>query len=63
MPTMNVDQLVTCGIQAMKKAQDVKVNENNIDVLIVGNGQETKLLKEEEIRKYLEEIEGRMEVN
>ena len=63
MPTMSVDQLVTCGIQAMKKAQDVKVNENNIDVLVVGNGQETKLLQTEEIRRYLEDIEGRMEVN
>ena len=49
---MDKDNLIMNALKAIKKAQDVKVNGKNLDVLVVGKDQEAKLLKEEEIEKY-----------
>ena len=59
---MDKDNLIMNALKAMKKAQDVKVNGKNLDVLIVGKDQEAKLLSTEEIDKYLAEAENLMDV-
>ena len=59
---MDKDNLIMNALKAMKKAQDVKVNGKNLDVLVVGKDQEAKLLKEEEIEKYLADSENLMDV-
>lgn len=40
----------------MKKAQDIKLTEKNIDIGVVGLDLAYTKLKEEEIKKYLDEI-------
>ena len=59
---MDKDNLIMNALKAMKKAQDVKVNGKNLDVLIVGKDQEAKLLSTEEIDKYLADAENFMDV-
>ena len=59
---MDKDNLIMNALKAMKKAQDVKVNGKNLDVLIVGKDQEAKLLSTEEIDKYLADAENLMDV-
>ena len=59
---MDKDNLIMNALKAMKKAQDVKVNGKNLDVLIVGKDQEAKLLSTQEIDKYLADAENLMDV-
>jgi hypothetical protein len=40
----------------MKKAQDIKLTERNIDIGVVGVDLSYTKLKEEDIKKYLDEI-------
>ena len=61
--SMSDKELILCGIRAMKKAQDVKVNGQNLDVLIVGKDVPTKVLTEAEINAYLAEEENMMDIN
>lgn len=60
---MNTDDLIKEAIKAMKKAQDVKVNGNNLDICIVGKGDECKLLTSTQIENYLNEIDNKMEIS
>lgn len=60
---MDDKQLLLHGLRAMKKAQDVKVNGKNLDVLLVGKDCETKIFTEAEIDQLLAEEENMMDIN
>lgn len=60
--TMSQPDLIKNALKAMKKAQDVKINGNNVDVMVVGKDTNAKLLTPEEIDRYLGEIENAMDV-
>ena len=62
LPKMNKDDLIKIALEATKKAEDVKVNGNNLDVIIVGKDETTKLLSVEEIDNYLKEIDNKMDI-
>jgi 20S proteasome subunit alpha 6 len=59
---MNKDALIKIALEATKKAEDVKINGNNIDVIIVGKDETTKLLSVDEINHYLNEIDNKMDL-
>lgn len=61
--TMDDKELILYGIRAMKKAQDVELNGKNIDVLIVGKDNETKIFTEAEIDALLVDESNLMEVS
>ena len=46
LPKMSKDDLIKIALEATKKAEDVKVKVNNLDVIIVGKDETTKLLSE-----------------
>lgn len=60
---MNKEDLIKEAIKAMKKAQDVKVTGLNLDICVVGKGDECKLLTSTQIENYLNVIDNKMEVN
>ena len=62
LPKMSKDDLIKIALEATKKAEDVKVNGNNLDVIIVGKDETTKLLSVEEIDNYLKEIDNKMDI-
>ena len=45
--------MIKHAIAAMKKAQDIEVNEKNLDICIVGLNTEFKKLSENEIKGFL----------
>ena len=59
LPDMNKDELIKIALEATKKAEDVKIDGNNLDVIVVGKDETTKLLSIEEIDNYLKGIENR----
>ena len=61
--SMSDHDLILYGLKAMKKAQDVKVNGKNLDLLIVGKDCETKIYSEKEIDDLLKEEENMMDLN
>ena len=61
--SMSKDELIKTAIEAIKKAEDVKINGNNIDIIIVGKDETTKLLSVEEINNYLKELENKMDLS
>ena len=61
MENSSVEQLITLGIDAMKKALDVEVTVHNIAVSVVGLNQDFKILSADELRAYLGDGQG-MEV-
>ena len=60
---MSKNDLIKIALEATKKAEDVKVNGNNLDVIIVGKDETTKLLSVEEIDNYLKEIDNKMDLS
>ena len=63
LPNMTKDQLVKIALEATRKAEDVKVDGNNLDVIIVGKDETTKLLSVEEIDNYLKGVENKMDLS
>lgn len=57
----SVDQLITFGVEAMKKALDVEVTVHNIAVSVVGVNQDFKILSSDELRRFVGDNQG-MEV-
>lgn len=55
-PESSLEDLIRHAIKAMKKAQDIKLTEKNIDIGIVGLDLPFTKLKEEEIKTYLDAI-------
>ena len=60
---MSKDVLVKIALEATIKAEDVKVNGNNLDVIIVGKDETTKLLSIQEIDDYLKTIDNKMDLS
>ncbi len=60
---MNKDELIKIALEAARKAEDVKVDGNNLDVIIVGKDETTKLLSVEEIENYLKGVENKMDLS
>ena len=60
---MSKDDLVKIALEATIKAEDVKVNGNNLDVIIVGKDETTKLLSIQEIDDYLKTIDNKMDLS
>ena len=60
---MSKDELIKIGLEATKKAEDVKINGNNLDVIVVGKDETTKLLGIEEIDEYLKSIDNKMDLS
>ena len=50
-------------MEATKKAEDVKINGNNLDVIVVGKDETTKLLSIQEIDDYLKSIDNKMDLS
>ena len=63
LPTMSKEDLIKIALEATKKAEDVKINGNNIDVILVGKDETTKLLSIEEIDNYLKTIDSKMDLS
>ena len=62
-PNMSKDELIKIALEAARKAEDVKVDGNNLDVIIVGKDETTKLLSVEEIENYLKGVENKMDLS
>ena len=62
-PNMNKDELIKIALEATRKAEDVKVDGNNLDVIIVGKDETTKLLSVQEIDNYLKGVENKMDLS
>lgn len=62
MENMNKDDLIKIALEAMKKAEDVKVNGKNLDVLVVGKNDSAKILSPEKIDNYLSQLEDKMDI-
>ena len=62
MENMNKDDLIKIALEAMKKAEDVKVNGNNLDVLVVGKNDVVKILSPEKVDSYLSQLDDKMDV-
>ena len=60
---MNKDELIKIALEDARKAEDVKVDGNNLDVIIVGKDETTKLLSVEEIENYLKGVENKMDLS
>jgi 20S proteasome alpha/beta subunit len=63
LPNMSKDDLIKIALEATKKAEDVKVNGKNLDVIIVGKDETTKLLSTEEIDEYIKAIDNKMDLS
>lgn len=50
--------MVQHAIKAMKKAQDIEINEKNIDISVLGDKQNFEILKENEIKEQLKKLSG-----
>ena len=59
---MGRDDLIKTGLKAMKGALDVKVNGKNLDVMVVGEGENVRMLDDEEIEKFLNENGDNMDI-
>ena len=55
-PESSLEDLIKHAIKAMKKAQDIKLTDKNIDIGVVGVDLAYTKLKEEDIKKYLDQI-------
>jgi len=62
-PNMSKDELIKIALEAARKAEDVKVDGNNLDVIIVGKNETTKLLTVQEIDNYLKGVENKMDLS
>ena len=62
-PNMNKDELIKIALEATRKAEDVKVDGNNLDVIIVGKDETTTLLSAQEIDNYLKGVENKMDLS
>ena len=62
-PNMSKEELIKIALEATRKAEDVKIDGNNIDVIIVGKDETTKLLSVEEIDNYLKGVENKMDLS
>ena len=60
---MSKEELIKTALEATKKAEDVKIDGNNLDVIIVGKDETTKLLSIEEIDNYLKEVSDKMDLS
>ena len=60
---MTKDELIKIALEATKKAEDVKIDGNNLDVIIVGKDETTKLLSVEEIDNYLKGVADKMDLS
>ena len=60
---MDKDQLIKVALEATRKAEDVKVDGNNLDVIVVGKDETTKLLSVNEIDNYLKGVESKMDLS
>ena len=63
LPKMNKDDLIKIALEATKKAEDITINGKNLDVIIVGKDETTKLLSADEIDEYLKEIDNKMDLS
>ena len=63
LPTMSRNELIKIALEAVIKAEDVKINGKNIDVIVVGKDETTQLLSIENIEKYLESIGNKMDTS
>ena len=63
LPKMSKDDLVKIALEATRKAEDVKINGNNLDVIVVGKDETTKLLSIQEIDDYLKSIDNKMDLS
>ena len=59
---MNREDLIKSGLKAMKGALDVKVNGKNLDIMVVGIGENVSVLEEGEIDRLLQENGEDMEI-
>ncbi len=55
-PESSLEDLIKHAIKAMKKAQDIKLTDKNIDIGVVGVDLAYTKLKEEDIKKYLDQM-------
>ena len=60
---MSKDELIKIALEAMKKAEDVTIKENNIDIIIVGKDEKTKLLNSDEKGCYLKSLDNIMDLS
>ena len=63
LPNMSLNELIKIALEATKKAEDVQINGNNLDVIVVGKDETTKLLSIEEIDNCLKEIDNKMDLS
>ncbi len=63
LPNITKDGLIKIVLEAIKKAEDVKVNGKNLDVIIVGKDETTKLLRSEENDEYIKAIDNKIELS
>ena len=63
LPNMSKEDLIKIALEAAIKAEDVKLNGNNLDVIIVGKDETTKLLTVEEIDEYIKAINNKMDLS
>ena len=63
LPKMSKEELIKIALEATKKAEDVKINGNNLDVIVVGKDETTKLLSSQEIDDYLKSIDNKMDLS
>ena len=63
LPNMSLNDLIKIALEATKKAEDVQINGNNLDVIVVGKDETTKLLSIEEIDNCLKEIDNKMDLS
>ena len=60
---MNKDELIKIALETIKKTEDIKIDGNNLDVILVGKDENIKLLTKDEIDNYLKGIENRMDLS
>ena len=60
---MNKDELIKFALLATKNAEDVKIDGNNVDVIVVGKDETTKLLPVDEINNYLNGMDDKMDLS
>ena len=58
-----MNELIKIALEKTKNAEDVQINGNNLDVIVVGKDETTKLLSIEEIDNYLKEIDNKMDLS
>lgn len=62
MADMDKNDLIKIALEATQKAEDVKIDGNNIDIIIVGKDETAKLLSKEEIERYLKDLDNKMDI-